>query len=457
MKYIVRDRSFYAQLVKLGVPMIFQSIINVCINITDTLMLSKMDESQISASSLAGNYMSIFTVFCMGLGFGASVMTSQFWGDKDKHGFRSVMTIMIRISFVMGLLFTAITLISPRTIMQIYTDEVLIIEAGTKYLEVVAYSFFFVLLYLPMSVVVCSAHKAVIPLIATICSFMLNIFFNWVFIFGNLGAPRMEIAGAALGTLIAYIFEAVFIFTYLFVFDKDVGYRPKHLFLKCRSYLPRFLSYSAPVILSDSILAVGTSILSVIMGHISGSFVAACAIITVITRLTTIFCQGLSSAATVIVGNTVGRGDKERAMEEGVTSSLLSVLVAIFAACLVLLIGKPYISFYEVGEGTKAIAHELLYASAIHLVFMTTAAMLTKGVLRAGGDTKYLVFLDVIFLWVVSLPLGYLAGFVFHLPPFWIFICLHFDSPIKMIFGFKRLYSEKWIHMMTKANQQQIV
>ncbi len=457
MKYIIKEKRFYSSLVKLAIPVVTQSIISVGINIMDTIMLSKLNEDQISASSLAGTYMSIFSVFCMGLGYGASVMASQFWGDKDKQSFRSILTIVLRISFVMGILFTAVTLISPRAIMSFFTNEEPIIDAGTKYLNTVAYSFFFMLLALPSAVVLRCARKAIIPLLASLGAFLLNIFANWVFIFGNLGAPRLEIAGAALGTLISYIFQSVFLLVYLFIIDQDVGYRVRHLKLKCRQYLPRFIKYCTPVMISDSMLAIGTTLLSTIMGHIGGGFVAACAIISVITHISTTFSAGLANAATVIVGNTVGAGKKDRAMQEAVTCFCLGVVVSFFAAGAVLLIGKPYIDIYEISADTKEIAYQLLYASAWNLIFMANGSMLTKGVLRAGGDTRYLIFLDVIFLWTLSLPLGSLAGLVWSAPPFLTYLCLNIDSFVKVILGIRRLFSKKWIHVVSNHKQTEFI
>ncbi len=444
----VNDKTFYRKLLLLAVPVVLQQMITVGVSIMDTVMLSSLEEAQISASSLAGSFLNFFHIICMGLGGGAVVLASQFYGERDMGSFRKVMTITLRVSFVIGLLATLATLFFPRQIMTIYTSEQHVIEYGIKYLKVVAFSMLFMLLTIPITLVLRSAGKANVPLYSAIGAFILNIIFNYIFIFGKFGAPRMEIAGAALGTVISYAFQLVFVFGYVFFVDKHIGYRFKHLFEPTRDYIRSFFRYGAPVIISDTILGLGTNVVSIIMGHIGASFVAAYAIISTIMRLTTTFTQGCAVAGGVVIGNTLGEGDKEKAFRQGVTCCWISVGLGIAMALVLIVAGTPYISMYNITESTRVIALELLYAAALNSLFMNAANMLTKGILRGGGDTRWLMVMDVIFLWAVSIPFGALAGLVWHLPPFVTYMLLRFDPVLKTFVGFRRLYSKKWINIV---------
>lgn len=456
MKNIIRDRRFYRKLLILAVPIILQGMLNVGVNIMDTLMLSQLDESQISASSLAGSYMHLFNIMCMGVGFGVSVMGSQFWGEKNIDGFKKVTTILVRISVVIGIIGMVVTIIFPRQLMSLYTNEIEVIEAGVKYLRYISYAIFFMLLSVPLGIVLRSAGKAGVSMLATGGGFVLNIIANYVFIFGKFGAPRMEIGGAAVGTLISFIFQAAFMWIYLLVIDKDIKYRIKDIFLPCGEYIRSFLRYGAPVIVSDMLLGVGMNVVSVIMGHIGNNFVAAYAIISVIVRLTTTFTQGFSSAGGVIVGNTLGERDKDLAFRQAVTCYMISIVLGVLGAVIVVLVGKPYIDVYNISAETKAIAYDILYAAAINLTFMSTGNLLTKGVLRGGGDTRYLMVVDVIFLWCVSVPFGALAGLVWDLPVFWVYLLLRADPMLKTFFGTYRLYSKKWINIVSDDKTKKI-
>jgi Na+-driven multidrug efflux pump len=157
--------------------------------------------------------------------------------------------------------------------------------------------------------------------------------------------------------------------------------------------------------ISDSLLAFGNSAVSIIIGHISTEFVAANAIIATIVRLSTVFSGGLGSASATIAGNAIGRGETERAYREGVTSVTLSVIIGLFAGVIILMLSPWIISMYNITETTRAIAEQLMYAVAMMVVFQAMQGVLTKGVLRGGGDTHFLMVVDVLFLWILSIPI----------------------------------------------------
>ena len=448
MKYIIREKKFYSNLILLALPIILQMLINVGINVTDTMMLSQLGEAQISASSLAGQFMNLFYILCMGFGSGAAVMASQYWGRGDDVSFHKVMTIMMRISIIVSIVFTVFTNIFPGLIMSIYTNEQDVIYEGVRYFRFASYVFVLQGISQPLSLIMRSARKTLIPLLSTIGAFLINIFANWIFIWGNLGAPRMEIAGAALGTLISFVFQAVFVGVYVFAVDKSIGYRLKNLLMPCKDLMREFMKFASPVIASDFLFGLGLNSISVIMGHISSSFVTAAAISMVIIKLCTAFSQGLSSAAAVTIGNTLGAGGKEKAKHQAVTCFMLSIIIGLLAFVVIFLLAQKFVDFYSLTEQTREVTNILIKAAAIAVFFLVVSNMLTKGILRAGGDTKYAMSMDVICIWFIAIPLGALSGLVWGWPPFWIYMCLRTDCIIKSIVGVFRLFSWKWINVV---------
>lgn len=170
---------------------------------------------------------------------------------------------------------------------------------------------------------------------------------------------------------------------FLFV-DRKIGNRMKDLRMKCNSLIKDYVSISIPVFVSDSLLALGTSAVAMVMGRIGTGFVSANSITVVTQQLTTVIIQGICHASCIMTGHTLGHGEREKAQ----------------------------------------IAGELMDAIAFIVVFQSMNSILTKGVLRGGGDTKFLMVADIIFLWAASLPLGILAGLVWHLDAFWIYVFL---------------------------------
>jgi putative MATE family efflux protein len=301
---------------------------------------------------------------------------------------------------------------------------------------------------LTLTLILRSVRKVMVPLWTSIISFFVNIFFNWVFIFGHFGAPEMQIAGAALGTVIARVVETTIIAVYVFKVDKSIGLRIRDLFGSCGGLLRTYLKYSIPVLISDGMLALGNTMVSIIIGHISTEYVAANAIIATIVRLSTVFTQGLGQASSVMTGNALGQGETDRAYREGVTFVTLSFLIGIFASGVILSLSPFIIGLYNIEETTRAIAHQLMYAVSIMIIFQSSQSMLTKGVLRGGGDTKFLMIADVAFLWIASVPLGALCGLVWHLSPFVIYVALKIDWAIKSFICLFRLKSKKWIRIV---------
>lgn len=451
IKRYLGDAALYRQMAKIAIPISLQSLITVGVNLADTVMLSGMGDAQLSASSLATQFITIFHICCMGIGMGASVLTSRFWGMKNESSLKMAITIMLRFCFIFSLIFTVATIIAPTLIMRIYTNDTTIISYGVVYLRWMIPTYFCLGFSLTCTIVLRSVGQVKIPLICSILAFFINVFFNWVFIFGHLGAPRMEIAGAALGTLIARVFELVFICGYFFFFDKRITYRIKDLFMKCRSMLREYVKISIPVLISDGLLALGNSAVATVMGHIGAAFVAANSVTTVVQQLSSVLTQGISNASGIITGHTMGKGDRQKAQEQGYAFLFMGFAIGCVAALIILLVRDPIIAFYNVSPEAKTIAKSLMNAILFIIIFQAMNSILTKGVLRAGGDTRFLMLGDILFLWVASIPLGALAGLVLHLPPFWIYTFLKIDQIIKCIWCYFRLRSGKWLKNIKPA------
>ncbi len=445
VRELLGEKSLYKKMFRIAIPISAQSLITVAINLVDTIMLSGMGDAQLSASSLASQFINVFMICCMGIGMGASVLTSRFWGMKELGSLKKALTIMMRFAFCFGVIFTVATILSPKGIMRIYTSDVEIIHYGSIYLKWLIPTYFCMGFSLTTTVIFRSIGQVKIPLISSITAFFINVFFNWVFIFGNLGAPRMEIGGAALSTLISRIFEVCFICGYLFFVDKRIGYRIRDLRTKCSDMLGEYIRISIPVLISDGLLALGNNAVAMVMGRIGKAFVAANSVTMVVQQLSNVLTVGISNASGIITGHTMGEGDYQKAHKQGYTFIIIGFLIGLFASLLIFILKMPVINFYKVSPEAKSIANELMNAIMIIMIFQAVSSILTKGVLRAGGDTKFLMLGDILFLWVASVPLGALAGLVFHWPAFWIYTFLKIDQVIKCIWCIFRLHSGKWL------------
>jgi len=343
------------------------------------------------------------------------------------------------------------TIAAPRLIMLIYSNEADIIDYGIKYLYWMIPTYFCMGFSLTCTIVLRSVGQVRIPLICSVCAFFVNVFFNWVFIFGNLGAPRMEIEGAALGTLISRGFELMFICGYFFFFDHRIRYRVRDMLMRCRDLVREYVRVSIPVLISDGLLAFGNNAVGMITGHMGKAFVAANSVTVVVQQLSSVLTTGVSNASGIITGHTMGQGDYKKAQKQGYTFFLLGALIGVGAALIIFILRTPIINYYQVSHEAKSIAYELMNAIMLIMVFQSTNSILTKGVLRAGGDTRFLMAGDILFLWVASIPLGAVAGLVLGLPAFWVYTFLKIDQIIKCVWCFFRLKSGKWLKNIKSA------
>ena len=444
-KLFIKDKAFYKKVTLIAVPIALQGLITTGVNMMDTIMIGAVGETQLSAVSLANQFINIFHIFCMGIGMGASVLVARYYGMKDQNSLRNTVTIMLRLCLAMASIFCIATILMPEAIMRIYTVEEPIIETGIEYLNWSIVSYFFLGLSLTCTIVLRNVGQVKIPLYTSIGAFFVNVGANYIFIFGKFGAPRMEAAGAALGTLIARVFEFAVICGYLFLKDKEIGYRFRNLFDKVGKLWREYIRISIPVLVSDGILALGNNSVAMVIGRLGESFVAANAVTAVTQQLSSVVISGFSQAGAIVTGYTLGEGDRKKAHDQGYAFLGLGIVFGLIAAGIVMVISGPMIGAYDLSPQTQEIAKQLMLSIEIIIVFQATNSIMTKGVLRGGGDTKVLMLADNIFLWVASIPLGYLAGLVLHLPAFWIYFALKIDQVLKAIWCVIRLRSGKWI------------
>lgn len=447
----IRDRSFYKSVLSIMLPAALQQAINMGVNLMDTMMLGSFGKVQLSASSLANQYYSLYLFFCLGIIGGCSVLAAQYWGAGDKEHVHEIFNLGIRLAAAIAIVFSVLTYLFPEQIMRIYSPDPVIIQQGARYLRVTA----FIFLIHGTSFVTCQLMRTVgqarLGLIVSCISFGVNLFANYVFIFGKFGAPRLEIAGAAVGTLISRVVECIVTFSFVFHFDKALCLRPTHL-LKAPSgdCFRRYLHVGVPVFVSDLLLSLGSQVISVVLGHMGDMAVAANSICQVVDRLCTVIIYGIGNAAAVIVGNTIGSGDKPLALRQGKTLYTLSILFGAAASVLIYFIGPYSIHLYNLDAETIRVTNAMMHGYAIIVFFQSTQMVLTKGVLRGGGDTHFLMLWDTLFLWLVSIPLGAVGGLILHWPAWTVMLCLRADFMLKTVLCTFRLRGGKWIHDVRK-------
>ena len=457
------EKGFYKRVLILALPIAMQSLITIGVNMLDNIMVGRLGETELSAVSLANQFISIYHIFCMGLGMGASVLVSRYWGMREKEpekamtALKKTICIMVRLTVSLAAIFALLTYFFPDEVMALFVkagEELDVIEKGKIYLEFSVITYFFLGLSLTSTIVLRSVGQVRMPLYVSIGAFFVNLAANYGFIFGHFGLPRMEIAGAALGTLIARIYEASVICGYLFFFDKKIGFRLKNLLMKTGDLIGEYVRISIPVLISDGILAFGNTAVAMVIGRLGKAFVAANSVTATTQQMSSVMIQGVCQAGAIVTGQTLGEGDKEKAQRQAFGFLGFGIALGLVSAAFIIIFSGPIIGYFQLSEGTSKMAMQLMDAISLIVVFQATNSIMTKGVLRGGGDTKMLMLADNVFLWAISLPLGILAGFVWKLSPFWIYIALKSDQITKAVWCVIRLRSGKWIKRIKTGKEE---
>lgn len=445
-RWIEKNPRFYRQVVLVGLPVAFQQAINIGVNLMDTVMVGALGENALSASSLANQYYYLYYILCLGISGGACVLSAQYWGAGNKAMVRQVWRLSMYIAGGSAILFAVVTGTLPHAIMGVYTTQPEMIELGSQYLRVTAWIFFFHGTSLIMVNLLRTVGVLYLGLIVSGLSFFTNIFFNYVFIFGKFGAPRLGIAGAAVGTLISRGLEFAITFGYLLGVQKYIAFRPKDFVGKLDPAMMRsFLTTGMPPIISDGMYTVGDNILSVILGHMGAAVVSGQAITLATMRFCTAFLMGLSNASSVMIGQAVGRGEQAAVQRQSRTFFLLSVVGGLAGGVLIELASPFVVGLYDLSPEAMDATMQMMHAMSLLMVFQAAQSVMSKGVLRGGGDTRFLMAADLIFMWGLNIPLGYLAGLHWGWAPFWVFICLKLDTICKTFLCLWRMVCSHWI------------
>ncbi len=450
MRLLTRDRSFYNVLLAISVPITLQNLITFGVSMMDTVMIGLLGQAPLSAGSLANQFFFVFMIFTFGIAGGANVMIAQYWGRGDTEMIRKTMSIMYRTMLVGAVLFTLAGLFFPRQIMSIFTPDQEVIELGASYMRILAPT----CLLTGITNTTLQSFRAVgtvkISVAVNGTALVINTFLNWVLIFGNLGAPRLEIVGAAIATFISRIVECTIVLVYTLRLEKKVKLRLKDLKHVEKSMLSDYFPVALPVLCNEMLWSLSSSVISVIIGRLGTDFVAANSICSVVFQLVSVVTFGVSAAAATITGNTIGTGDYERTRERARTLMVLSVLIG-FCSCAVMYFVRPLvISFYNVPEATKLIADQLLTVGSVIVFFQTIASVSLMGILRGGGDGHFVLVVDVVFMWITAIPIGALAAFLWKLPIPIVYAFLKSDEVLKSLTAVIRLKKGTWIRDVTQ-------
>lgn len=447
---ITRDKRFYRLLFSIALPIAVQNLITFMVSMVDTLMVGDLGEIQLSAVSIANNLFFVLTILMFGLAGGSNIMISQYWGKGNVKTIHKILAIMYRVCLLITGIFIFIALFLPKYFMGIFTTDKAVIDFGASYLRIVCIGYLFYSITNCTIMMLRSVKTVSISIIVYTASLVVNSILNWIFIFGNLGAPELGIRGAAIATVCARITEFSIVLVFMFIYERKIGLKIEHLLKLDKEILKDYVGLCTPVLCNELLWAIGASMISVIVGRMGTEVVAANSINGVAHQFVTVIIFGMSNATAVIIGNTIGEGKKEKAKEYAYSIGIFSVVMGCISGLMILLIKPFVVNFYNVSYSTKLIAMEIMTVTSGIIVFQSLASNFMMGVLRGGGDAKFVLINDLIFMWLVAIPGGFFVAFVLELPVALVFLVIKCDEILKSLTSVYRVISGKWVNDVTK-------
>ena len=449
-KYITKDREFYKSFFTLLLLMAFQQLIAFAVNLADNFMLGRYSELAMAGASLVNQLQFLLQSLVFGISNGAVILGSQYWGKREIDPMKKIIGVAVKLSLIVGIVFFIAGRFFPEQVLLLLTNDAAVIAEGAKYLRVLSYTY---LIYAVSNALVMSMRAAEIATIGTIMSaltLVINTCLNYVLIFGNFGAPRMGVVGAAVATTVSRIVEFIVIMVFAFCVDKKLRMKPAELIRFDFTYFRDYIRVALPSIAANGIWGAATTVQTAILGHLNANIIAANAIASVVFSVASVFSMSAAGSSSVLIGKTIGEGKMDRIKPYTVTLQLLFVLLGLLTGVLMFVLRTVIVRFYNVEPETQRLAYTFLTILSISVVFSSYEYPAAGGIVAGGGDTRYPFLVDTLSMVLFTLPVSALSAFVFNWPPAVTFLLLKSDQFFKCVPNGIKVNRYKWVKKLTR-------
>ena len=446
----IDKKVFYPRLAQIAAPIAFQSLMLSLVAACDALMLGRVAQAQMTAVSLATQIQFVQNMFLMAVTGAGSILGAQYWGKGDRATMQRLFHLTLRFAGLISLIFFAACELAPGLLMRIFAHDPILIEIGSGYLRVAGWS------YLITGISQCYLTTMKVTDHVNPCvwistgAVLLNVLFNAIFIFGLLGAPAMEARGAALATTIARVIELGL----CLAVSARAGYvRPalNRLFEGERQLTRDFWRQCLPLMGGSLFWGVGFTSYTAIMGHMGVDAAAANSVAAVVRDLICCACNGIGSAAGIMVGNELGAGRLGLGKAYGVKLMKLSYLIGLISTALVLAVTPLVTRMVILTDTARGYLTGMMVIMAVYMIGRCVNTVTINGVLDGGGDTLFDMYSLAVCMWGIAIPLALLGAFVFHWPVLLVYACTCLDEVGKIPWVMIRFYKFKWVKNLTNG------
>lgn len=440
---------FLKRLAAIAIPVALQNLLTTTASMVDTMMVAPLGELSVGALGLCAQFSSLLFSGYWGFVGGGMLFFSQYWGAKDDEGLERSYGMTWLCMMTVAVVFGCLAIFAPGLVMRVYTDKQSIRDIGVQYLRIVGFAYILQVFSMAMSSLLRATERVRIPMAASIASVGTNLFLNWVFIYGHLGAPAMGIRGAALATTCAAAVNTLAIYAMAHATGYPYLFRVREHFRWNRTQLKQYFVKCFPIICNEVLIGVGNMVINVTLGRQPEEVIAALAVFRTLEGLIIGFFAGFSNAASILVGTCVGAGELDTAFERAKRLVYLCSGIILAVGLCVLALHRPILTGMSL-SGPSFTAGLRLLSIYIIVSVIRMGNWIQNDTYRASGDAVTGTVLEIAFMYALVLPCVLVSGFVLKLPYWAIFLCCYIDEPIRYVLMQRHLYSGRWVRPVTE-------
>jgi len=462
-KKLFGDKAFYKMVLGVAVPMMIQNGITNFVGLLDNIMVGQVGTEQMSGIAIVNQLMLVFNLAIFGAISGVGIFTAQFYGCKNHKGVRETFRFKLYICAAIVLIGILIFLAKGDSLILLYlhgegNDAALgaTLEYGKKYLLVM------LLGLLPFGVeqvytgTLRECGETKIPMTAGVTAVFVNLVLNYLLIFGKLGFPEMGVVGAAIATVISRYVQALIVAVWTHRHTERMpfilgAYRE---FKISANLTANILKKGTPLMCNEILWAAGMAAMTQCYSMRGLEAVAALNISTTISNLFSVIYMAMGSAISIIVGQLLGAGKMEEAMDTDRKLIAFSVFSCLVMGGLLILLAPLFPMAYNTTDSVKRLAASLLRVAAgcMPLAAFMHASYFT---LRSGGKTIVTFLFDSVFLWCISLPVAYVLSRFTGLPIIQLYLCCQLLDIIKCVIGFILVKKGVWLQNIVVSAERE--
>lgn len=439
------SENFYNRALSIAIPIAVHNLIISSINMADVFMVGQLGESAIAALGISNQLMFLFILFLFGMGSGGSIFISQFFGKKDRVNLHRVLGIMMVPALAISVVMASGAIFIPELLMSVFSKDAQVLDQSARYLRIVGWSYPFTAVSFIFQMVLRSTDKPRVPMYTSFFALIINIVFNWLLIFGNMGFPVMGIEGAAIATVLARALETL-ITIFIVYYTKSEAAAKLRVMLDFRlDLVKKVITTSLPVFINESVWASGIVALNIIYASLGTESIAAVNIMDSVGRLSFAAFIGIANAGAVVLGTDIGAQKYSQVWEHSKKFTAMSIYAGVAASVILFITAPSVISIYNISATVSDLAYKTILVWVFMIPIVSFNCLNIVGILRSGGDTQAALWIDIGALWAIGVPLAFIGASYFALPIHIVYLLAKIEEVFKFIFGFKRYLSKKWI------------